>query len=199
MIDVVSVGSRFIGEVFRAIRGFRSSPVILEGDAIHAMSMPPNEVLDDLVAQALTMVFDMDANGRIKKEKARQVVEKLGLSPCEENFKLVQDENILLFDDDDNHEDELRVEEIVGGMESDDGELLRRAFTVFDKDGDGFIEASEVKRVLECLGLVNKGWEMEEFNRMVEVVDLNFDGKIDFSEFELMMGEKNKLDGSNYS
>ncbi|KAK9097718.1 hypothetical protein Syun_024763 [Stephania yunnanensis] len=35
---IVSVGSRFIGEVFRAIRGFRSTPVILEGNAIHAMS-----------------------------------------------------------------------------------------------------------------------------------------------------------------
>lgn len=85
-------------------------------------------------------------------------------------------------------EDELRADEIVGTTEDGlrQAELIHQAFMVFDKDGDGFIEASEVKGVLECLGLA-KGWEMGEFERMVAVVDLNFDGKVDFSEFQLMM------------
>ena len=57
----------------------------------------------------------------------------------------------------------------------------------FDEDGDGYIDAMELKRVLDCLGL-DKGWDMSAIEKMVKVADLNFDGKVDFGEFELMMG-----------
>lgn len=57
---------------------------------------------------------------------------------------------------------------------------------IFNEDGNGFIEAVELKRVLECLGL-DRGWNMGDIEKTVQVVDLNFDGKVDFSEFELMM------------
>lgn len=56
-------------------------------------------------------------------------------------------------------------------------------------DGDGFIDTVELKRVLECLGL-DKGWGIREIEKMVSVVDVNLDGKVDFGEFELMMGVK---------
>ena len=140
-------------------------------------------VLDDLVGRALKAVFGMDSNGRIKKEKAKLVVEKLGLMHNEEgesSFDLPSS----------SEGDELQVEEVLHGMEGDGAkrvEMLREAFTVFDRDGDGYIEAMELKKVLECLGL-DKGWGMEEIEKMVHVVDLNLDGKVDFSEFELMMG-----------
>ena len=45
----------------------------------------------------------------------------------------------------------------------------------------------ELKKVLDCLGL-DKGWDMSAIEKMVKVADLNFDGKVDFGEFELMMG-----------
>lgn len=142
-------------------------------------------VLDELVGRALRAVFGMDSNGRIKKEKAKLVVEKLGLMHNEEG-------ECSSFDLPNGSEgDELQVEEVLNGMKDGDEakrvELLREAFIVFDKDGDGYIEAMELKRVLECLGL-DKGWGMEEIQKMVQVVDLNLDGKVDFSEFELMMG-----------
>ncbi|MCI04621.1 calmodulin-like protein 3 [Trifolium medium] len=142
--------------------------------------------LDERMVRALVTVFGMENNGRIKKENARQVVEKLGLiygSDQKDNKAFQED------DDDDDDDDEVVVEEVLGELEdmSKRSELLLEAFKIFDEDGDGYIDAMELKRVLDCLGL-DKGWDMNTIEKMVKVVDLNFDGKVDFGEFELMMG-----------
>ncbi|XP_045805252.1 probable calcium-binding protein CML43 [Trifolium pratense] len=137
--------------------------------------------LDERMVRALVTVFGMQNNGRIKKENARQVVEKLGLI-----YGSDQKDNKAFQDDDD---EEVVVEEVLGELEdmSKRSELLLEAFKIFDEDGDGYIDAMELKRVLDCLGL-DKGWDMNTIEKMVKVVDLNFDGKVDFGEFELMMG-----------
>jgi Ca2+-binding EF-hand superfamily protein len=129
----------------------------------------------------LVTVFGMETNGRIKKENARQVVEKLGLI-----YGSDQKENKAFQDDD---EEEVVVEEVLGELEdmSKRSELLLEAFKIFDEDGDGYIDAMELKRVLDCLGL-DKGWDMNTIERMVMVVVLSFCGKVDFGEFELMIG-----------
>lgn len=131
---------------------------------------------DDLTVRALRDVFGMDPGGSIKTKRARRVVEKLGL------MVIHKDEEGPLNDD------EVRAEEVLGGIhdERERDRLLREAFEIFDEDGNGFIEATELKRVLECLGL-DKGWDMGEIEKMVRVVDLNSDGKVDFVEFESMM------------
>ncbi|RZC89300.1 hypothetical protein C5167_029204 [Papaver somniferum] len=154
-----------------------------------AVSKPLNLTkFDDLAAQALTTVFGMDAEGRIKKEQARKVVENLGLIGGTDETKNFELPGSL------EEDQELKAEEIVDGLDDDqDGvrrsELMKGAFTVFDEDGDGYIDATEIKRVLECLGLA-EGWDMDQFEKMIKAVDLNFDGKVDLSEFELMMGAK---------
>ncbi|XP_004501206.1 calmodulin-like protein 3 [Cicer arietinum] len=137
--------------------------------------------LDERMVSALVTVFGMENNGKIKKENARQVVEKLGLI-----YSSDQKEKVSEIEDDD---DEVGVEEVLGELEdmSKRSELLVEAFKIFDEDGDGYIDAMELKRVLDCLGL-DKGWDMNTIEKMVKVVDLNFDGKVDFGEFELMMG-----------
>ncbi|KAI3937719.1 hypothetical protein MKW92_007002 [Papaver armeniacum] len=191
MIDIVGTCYRFIGDV---LHGFRAQPN--KSDVVDNVEVDPKTAskplnltkFDDLAAQALTTVFGMDAEGRIKKEKARKVVENLGLIGGTEetkNFELPGSSE---------EDQELKAEEIVDGLDDDqDGvrrsELMKRAFTVFDEDGDGYIDATEIKRVLECLGLA-KGWDMDQFEKMIRAVDLNFDGKVDLSEFELMMGAK---------
>lgn len=133
--------------------------------------------VDDLMIRALTAVFGMENNGKIKKEKARQVVENLGL--------IYNDEEKTRFDLP-GVDDEMAVEEVIGEQVSQQNELLREAFKIFDEDGNGYVEATELKRVLQCLGL-DKGWGVAEIEMMLRVVDLNLDGKIDFGEFELMM------------
>ncbi|KAH7524236.1 uncharacterized protein LOC107420658 [Ziziphus jujuba] len=156
-------------------------------------STAQNNNVDDSMVRALITVFGMETSGRIKKEKARKVVEKLGLICCEEKEEeAVKSRITSTFDlpGSGDHEQEVMVEEVLG---EGDGwkkrnELLREAFNIFDEDGNGFIEAVELKRVLECLGLMDKGWDMDQIEKMLRVVDLNLDGKVDFDEFELMMG-----------
>lgn len=123
----------------------------------------------------------MEANGKMKKDRVHAVVKKLGLTGGEEN-------SLNCPDPCDGLKEEIDAEDVIGGLEDASGrnELLHEAFKIFDEDGNGFIEAVELKRVLECLGL-DRGWNMGDIEKMVHVVDLNLDGKVDFSEFELMM------------
>ncbi|KAI3407315.1 uncharacterized protein J3R85_021110 [Psidium guajava] len=138
-------------------------------------------LFDGPTIQALTAVFGMEANGKIKKDSVRVVVEKLGLTGGKENSPNCPDPC-------DGLKEEVDAEDVIGGLEDASGqsELLHQAFTIFDKDGNGFIEAVEPKRVLECLGL-DRGWNVGDIEKLVQVVDLNLDGKVDVSESKLMM------------
>lgn len=184
MMGITGVCSRLIGDLVHAFHGvssYSSTQAHIDDEGCKPQNASK---VDESMARALITVFGMETNGRIKKEKAKRVVENLGL--------ICHDDDKSKFDlpGDDDH-DEVPVEEVLGELESDDGskrnEMLLEAFKIFDEDGNGFIEAVELKRVLECLGLDN-GWDMAEIEKMVKVVDLNLDGKVDFSEFELMMG-----------
>ncbi|KAL5558779.1 hypothetical protein UlMin_034990 [Ulmus minor] len=186
-MGIAETCSRLIGDLVSAIGG----GVSRSSSAVNIDQKPENaSKVDDSMARALITVFGMQNNGRIQKEKARQVVENLGLIRLEE-----EDESTMeVFELSGGDDAEVAVEEVLGGLEEEvDGskrnELLLEAFKVFDEDGNGFIEAGELKRVLKCLGLDN-GWEMDEIHKMLRVVDLNLDGKVDFGEFELMMGVK---------
>ena len=60
--------------------------------------------------------------------------------------------------------------------ESDPEEELREAFRVFDKDGDGFISAAELRHVMTNLG---EKLTDEEVDEMIEWADVVVkDGKI---------------------
>lgn len=67
---------------------------------------------------------------------------------------------------------------------SDTEEELIEAFKVFDRDGDGFITASELKFSLWNLGEKLLDSEVDE---MVHEGDVDGDGKINFDEFWRMM------------
>ncbi|KAF3446471.1 hypothetical protein FNV43_RR11650 [Rhamnella rubrinervis] len=185
--------SRFLCDLVHTFGGSSASASRSSSSAAHMVDVQThpnnngwNVQVEDSMVRALITVFGMETSGRIKKDKARRVVEKLGLICGEEEdksgggFDLPGDEDVPL-------------EEVLGGMDEDEdgkkkSELLREAFKIFDEDGNGFIEALELKRVLECLGLMDKGWDMDQIEKMLRVVDLNLDGKVDFDEFEFMMG-----------
>ena len=61
------------------------------------------------------------------------------------------------------------------------------AFSVFDKDGDGFISAVELKEVMLSLGEKTND---QYIKQMMLAADINKDGKIDFQEFMNMMQNK---------
>ncbi|EEF34397.1 calcium binding protein/cast, putative [Ricinus communis] len=171
MIGIAGVCCRLAGDLVQALGAARSrsTPNCLEPSAV------PHHQVDEFMIRALTAVFDMENNGKIKKEKARQVVEKLGLGYGQE-------------EEETSTANEVAAEEVLSGLDqaSERQQLLHEAFKIFDEDGNGYIEAAEVKRVLQCLGL-DKGWDITDIEKMLKVVDLNMDGKVDFTEFESMM------------
>jgi len=64
-----------------------------------------------------------------------------------------------------------------------EGPLLQ-AFKQFDKDGNGFIDASELKKTMRELG---QNLTDDEIESMMKEADTNGDGKIDYQEFLKMM------------
>ncbi|KAF0915834.1 hypothetical protein E2562_039143 [Oryza meyeriana var. granulata] len=56
------------------------------------------------------------------------------------------------------------------------------AFRVFDRNGDGFIDAAELGSVLRSLGFA-AGAGAAECQRMINAYDADNDGRIDFQEF----------------
>ncbi|PIN13772.1 hypothetical protein CDL12_13604 [Handroanthus impetiginosus] len=65
-------------------------------------------------------------------------------------------------------------------------EEIKETFGVFDVNNDGFIDASELQRVVRDLGL-KEGCELEECKKMIKAYDCNGDGLIDFREFVKIM------------
>jgi len=61
--------------------------------------------------------------------------------------------------------------------EKDTEEEIREAFRVFDKDGNGFIDASELKHVMTNLGEKLTDDELQE---MIKEADTNGDGQVDY-------------------
>jgi calmodulin len=77
--------------------------------------------------------------------------------------------------------------ELIGIFEEKEPSLeeVKEAFDVFDENRDGFIDATELHRVV-CI-LMSSSMELENCKRMITTFDENGDGKIDFNEFLKLM------------
>jgi len=73
-----------------------------------------------------------------------------------------------------------------GEMRVDQIAEYRDAFSLFDKDSNGLISTTELGAVMHSLGLPS---EPAEIHAMIEKLDANQNGAIDFPEFLEMMAE----------
>lgn len=80
------------------------------------------------------------------------------------------------------------------GYEKEDDEVqeLRIAFSMFDKDGDGQITASEVSDTMKSLGIKI---DTKEVKKMVKRVDTDGDGTVSFEEFQELMKKYKQTSG----
>ena len=65
-------------------------------------------------------------------------------------------------------------------LDGGDGKVLLEAFKVFDKDGNAFISAAELKHAMSNLG---EKLTDEEVDDMIREADIDGDGQINFEEF----------------
>jgi calmodulin len=66
---------------------------------------------------------------------------------------------------------------------------LKHAFDLFDRNGDGYISVQELATVFQSLG---QSLTTAELQLLLQDIDTDGDGRIDFSEFVTMMMANNK-------
>ncbi|ORZ01536.1 hypothetical protein BCR43DRAFT_181949 [Syncephalastrum racemosum] len=71
--------------------------------------------------------------------------------------------------------------------DTDSQEEIQEAFKVFDKDGNGYISAAELRHVMTSLG---EKLSEEEVDEMIREADIDQDGQINYEEFVKMMMSK---------
>jgi calmodulin len=69
----------------------------------------------------------------------------------------------------------------------DNEEDMMNVFRVFDKDGNGYITAAELKQAMESLDEVVTDEDIED---MIREADTNGDGNVNYEEFIKMMKNK---------
>lgn len=138
-------------------------------------------------------LFDKDGDGTITKEELGRVMRSLG------QYARVEELQDMLQEVDSDGDGNVSFEEFVSilsksmvgtgncssSAEQEEREL-RDAFRVFDKHNRGYICASDLRAVLQCLG---EDLSEEEIEDMIKEVDSDGDGRIDFLEFVHALGE----------
>lgn len=155
---------------------------------------------DSLNAVRLRRVFDLfdrNGDGELTAEEIASALERLGLGGEQSEIVSAVSSFVpegrtgLLFEDFERLHRSFG-DSLFGGAdveassEETDQEDMKEAFKVFDEDGDGFISAAELQSVLSKLGIA-EAKSMARIKEMISSVDQNADGRVDFSEFKVMM------------
>jgi len=128
-------------------------------------------------------LFDKDGDGKITTKELGTVMRSLGQNPTEAELKE------MIAEVDANKNGTIEFQEFLTMMskkmkEPDSQDEIREAFKVFDKDGNGFISAAELRHVMTNLG---EKLTDEEVDEMIREADINGDGQINYNEFVSMM------------
>ncbi len=137
---------------------------------------------DDL--KALFSEFDIKQKGQITKEI---FYEKLSQLYGENDGREICDKIFERLDLDGSGEisyDEF-LSAMIDGKKVITEDRLAKAFKMFDKDGNGKLSIEEIIEVF--------GGEENYWRKVIEDVDLNKDGQVDYKEFKLMMGIINDI------
>ncbi|CAD5123113.1 DgyrCDS11487 [Dimorphilus gyrociliatus] len=132
-------------------------------------------------------LFDKDGDGVITTKELGTVMRSLGQNPSDTELQDMINE----VDVDGNGT--IDFNEFLSMMakqtsDKNDGEHeMEEAFKAFDKDGDGFISAAELRQVMLSIGEKLTDAEVGE---MIREADRDGDGLISYSEFVVMMCSK---------
>lgn len=127
--------------------------------------------------------YDKNGDGTIDENELMYVMRSLGENPSEDQMAYIMHE----MDTDANGV--IDFEEFLIAMAErrlmyDSTEDLRKAFEVFDQNGDGTVSSEELR---STMAMANDLITIEEAEEIVRMADKNGDGVIDYNEFVLMM------------
>lgn len=141
--------------------------------------------MDSTEVRRVFQMFDRNGDGKISKKELSKWLENLRIF-------IPDGELIQMMDKIDVNGDGFVDIDEFGELyqtimnEKEEEEDVKEAFNVFDQNGDGFITMNELRSVLASLGL-QQGRTLEDCKRMIEKVDVDGDGMVDFAEFKQMM------------
>ncbi|XP_037952150.1 calmodulin-like [Teleopsis dalmanni] len=148
------------------------------------MSEPLSEEKINEYRKAFTR-FDKDGDGSITIKELNSVMNCLGIYPSNSQFSEIVHEARLVNIDKIEFSDFLSI--IIEGRmlkESETDSKVHQAFTLFDRDDDGYISLTDLRSVMPKL--ITNITE-EEIDEMFYEADLDDDGKVDFEEFVVML------------
>ncbi|SJK86197.1 calmodulin [Babesia microti strain RI] len=128
-------------------------------------------------------LFDKDGDGNITTKELGTVMRSLGQNPTEAEL------HDMINEIDSHGKGAIDFPEFLNLMarkmkETDTEEELVQAFKVFDRDGNGFISAAELRHVMTNLG---EKLTDEEVDEMLKEADVDGDGRINYEEFVKLM------------
>ncbi|VDH98022.1 Hypothetical predicted protein [Mytilus galloprovincialis] len=121
-------------------------------------------------------LFDADKSGALSREEIAKVVRNTGCNPTEkeleEMFKAIDTDGYgeVQF----NQFLEYYAKHFYDPLRNEEQET-REAFSMFDLNGDGYIDLHELKTVMTKMG--DEKMSEADFREMIKEADVNFDGK----------------------
>ena len=128
-------------------------------------------------------LFDKDEDGTISARELGVVMKALGQNPSQAELQALIDEVDV---DGSGTVDFPEYLAMMARKMKDTGteREIKAAFNVFDKDGNGFIGASELREVMKSMG---EKCSMAEAEEMIREADQDGDGHVSYEEFLKMM------------
>ncbi|XP_054812876.1 calmodulin-like protein 3 [Prosopis cineraria] len=141
--------------------------------------------MDPVELKRVFQMFDRNGDGRITQKELNDSLESLGMFIPDKDLRQMIDKIDV---NGDGCVDMEEFGELYHAImeERNEEEDMREAFDVFDRNGDGFITVDELRSVLSSLGL-KQGRAMEDCKKMIMKVDVDGDGRVNYSEFKQMM------------
>ncbi|KAK3599649.1 hypothetical protein CHS0354_029110 [Potamilus streckersoni] len=129
-------------------------------------------------------LFDPDGDGTITSLELGMVMRVIGQNPTEAELQDMINE----VDQDGNGT--IEFEEFVAMMatrakqQEDSDDIMQKTFSVFDRDKTGYITSNNLRTVLRNIGMRFSAKVVQE---MINEVDSDGDGKVNYEEFKVMM------------
>ena len=139
-------------------------------------------------------LIDRDGSGMISKDELKELLYSQGYYPSETELETMMGEI------DSDNDGEIDFEEFVSycvrrrisRTVSQENKEIKDAFKYFDKNGDGFITAIEIRQVMKELG---QEIPEEQAEQMLAEVDKEGNGRVTYQRFKSMMLNDDTPDG----
>ena len=158
-------------------------------EAARARAANPNSPIHQLTDEQIDefkeafAIFDEDGGGSIDKSELGSVMKSLGQDPSDAELEHM----IAMADADGSGDiDFYEFTTLIAHRMAQDGGFanqehrMQQAFSVFDQNGDGVIDASEMRRIMCNLG---ETMSLADVDEVLSSFDGNGDGTIDMEEF----------------